>query len=54
MEAFPEVDGRTPSLAEDPALGLSQRAKLEILFTRSAPIKGGLTEGAAVAPDGTI
>jgi gluconolactonase len=29
-------------------------AKLEWLFTRSAPIKGGLTEGAAVAPDGSI
>lgn len=29
-------------------------AKLEKLFTRSAPIKGGLTEGPAVAPDGSI
>ncbi len=29
-------------------------AKLELLFTRSAPITGGLTEGAAVAPDGSI
>jgi len=29
-------------------------AKFELLFTRSAPIKGGLTEGPAVAPDGTI
>jgi gluconolactonase len=29
-------------------------AKLELLFTRSAPIRGGLTEGAAVAPDGSI
>ena len=30
-------------------------AKLEgPLFTRSAPIKGGLTEGPAAAPDGTI
>jgi gluconolactonase len=29
-------------------------AKLELLFTRSAPIKGGLTEGPAVAPDGSI
>jgi gluconolactonase len=29
-------------------------AKLELLFTRSAPINGGLTEGAAVAPDGSI
>ena len=33
MEAFPtDAGGRAPSLAEDPALGLSQRAKLEILF----------------------
>jgi len=29
-------------------------AKLELLFTRSAPIQGGLTEGPAVAPDGFI
>lgn len=29
-------------------------AKLELLFTRSAPIKGGLTEGPTVAPDGSI
>ncbi|MCC6420505.1 MAG: SMP-30/gluconolactonase/LRE family protein [Gemmataceae bacterium] len=29
-------------------------AKLEHLFTRTAPIKGGLTEGPAAAPDGTI
>ena len=32
MESFPaETGAREPSLAEDPALGLSQRAKLEIL-----------------------
>lgn len=29
-------------------------AKLELLYTRSAPIKGGLTEGVAVAPDGAM
>jgi gluconolactonase len=29
-------------------------AKLERVFTRTAPIKGGLTEGPAAAPDGTI
>jgi gluconolactonase len=29
-------------------------AKLETLYTRTAPISGGLTEGAAVAPDGSI
>ena len=33
MESFPaEYDGRTPSLEDDPALGLPQRAKMEILF----------------------
>src|SRR5262249_41083710 len=29
-------------------------ANLELLSTRSAPIAGGLTEGPAVAPDGSI
>jgi len=29
-------------------------AKLELLYTRSAPIKGGLTEGPTAAPDGSI
>jgi gluconolactonase len=29
-------------------------AKMELLFTRSAPIKGGLTEGPTAAPDGSI
>ena len=33
---------------------VSPDAKLELLFTRTAPIKGGLTEGPAVAPDGSI
>src|SRR5437868_7345169 len=33
---------------------VSPEAKLELLFTRSADIKGGLTEGPAVAPDGSI
>ncbi len=31
MESFPREAVRTPSIAEDPALGLSPRAKLEIL-----------------------
>jgi EmrB/QacA subfamily drug resistance transporter len=31
MESFPAHGGSAPSLAEDPAIGLSQRAKLEIL-----------------------
>ncbi len=30
------------------------KARLELLFTREAPIKGGLTEGPAVAPDGSV
>ncbi len=29
-------------------------AKLELLYTRSAPIQGGLTEGVAAAPDGSM
>jgi gluconolactonase len=29
-------------------------ARWEVVFTRSAPIKGGLTEGPAAAPDGSI
>jgi gluconolactonase len=33
---------------------VSPDAQLELLFTRSAPINGGLTEGPAVAPDGSI
>ncbi|MEC7776991.1 MAG: SMP-30/gluconolactonase/LRE family protein, partial [Planctomycetota bacterium] len=33
---------------------IPKHAKLEHLFTRSAAIKGGLTEGPAVAPDGSI
>jgi gluconolactonase len=33
---------------------VSPDAKWELLFTRSAPIRGGLTEGPAAAPDGSI
>ena len=33
---------------------VSPDAKLELLFTRTAPINGGLTEGPTVAPDGSI
>jgi gluconolactonase len=33
---------------------VSPDARWELLFTRSAPIRGGLTEGPAVAPDGSI
>lgn len=33
---------------------VSPDAKLELVFTRSLPINGGLTEGPTVAPDGSI
>ena len=39
----------TPKPTGDPAI-VGPDAKLEQLFTRSAPIHGGLTEGPAVAP----
>ncbi len=42
-----------PPNSGDPAI-VAPDAKLELLFTRSAKISGGLTEGPAVAPDGTI
>lgn len=41
----------------DPPSGdtiVSSDARLELLYTRSAPISGGLTEGPATAPDGSI
>ncbi|MEX2286921.1 MAG: SMP-30/gluconolactonase/LRE family protein [Planctomycetaceae bacterium] len=41
----------------DPPTGeaiVSPDAKLELLFTRMAAVAGGLTEGPAVAPDGSI
>jgi gluconolactonase len=37
----------------DPKI-LDPDARLELLFTRSAPLHGGLTEGPTVAPDGSI
>src|SRR3954463_14291139 len=40
------------ALAGDPLV--PPGSKLERLYTRSAPIKGGLTEGVAAAPDGTM
>jgi gluconolactonase len=47
-----------PALAELPKPTgdaiVSPNAKLEFLFRRSAPIKGGLTEGPTPAPDGSI
>jgi gluconolactonase len=38
--------------AENPIV--PEGAKLELLFTRTAKLSGGLTEGPAVAPDGSI
>jgi gluconolactonase len=48
-----------PLLAADPLTPtgdaiVPKGAKLELLFTRTLPIKGGLTEGPCVAPDGRI
>jgi EmrB/QacA subfamily drug resistance transporter len=51
MESFPtETDGRTPTLAEDPALGLSQRAKLEILFAVMLGLFLGALDQTIVGP----
>lgn len=44
-QELPKPTGNTIVAAE---------ARLELLFTRSATIQGGLTEGPAVAPDGSI
>ena len=51
MEAFPaDVGGRAPSLDEDPALGLSQRAKLEILFAVMLGLFLGALDQTIVGP----
>jgi EmrB/QacA subfamily drug resistance transporter len=50
MEAFPAGDERTPTLAEDPALGLSQRAKLEILFAVMLGLFLGALDQTIVGP----
>jgi gluconolactonase len=49
---FVEADDKTPAPTGDAVV--SKDAKLELLFTRSAKIEGGLTEGPACAPDGSI
>jgi gluconolactonase len=47
--------GQEPSLPKPTGESIvSPDAKLELLFTRSAKIEGGLTEGPAVGPDGSI
>ena len=51
MEAFPaEANGYTPSLAEDPALGLSHRAKMEILFAVMLGLFLGALDQTIVGP----
>jgi EmrB/QacA subfamily drug resistance transporter len=51
MESFPtETDGHTPTLAEDPALGLSHRAKMEILFAVMLGLFLGALDQTIVGP----
>ena len=52
MEAFPvaEEEEYTPTLAEDPALGLSQRAKMEILFAVMLGLFLGALDQTIVGP----
>ena len=51
MEAFPaESNGITPSLAEDPSLGLSHRAKMEILFAVMLGLFLGALDQTIVGP----
>src|SRR3954462_3340575 len=50
MEAAPPYEGRTPSLDEDPALGLSQRAKMEILFAVMLGLFLGALDQTIVGP----
>ena len=46
------VDDDVPAPTGDAIV--AKGAKLELLFTRTAQIEGGLTEGPACAPDGSI
>jgi gluconolactonase len=52
------ADASAKSLDAPPPTGdtaiVDADARFEWLYTRTAPIKGGLTEGPAVAPDGSI
>ena len=51
MEAFPaDTGGFTPSLEEDPALGLSQREKMEILFAVMLGLFLGALDQTIVGP----
>ncbi len=50
--AVPFVAAEAPKAKGDAIV--PEGAKLELIFTRSLPIHGGLTEGPCVAPDGRI
>jgi EmrB/QacA subfamily drug resistance transporter len=50
MESIPSEYGSTPSLAEDPALGLSHRAKMEILFAVMLGLFLGALDQTIVGP----
>ena len=50
MEAFPAESDYTPSLEDDPALGLSHRAKLEILFAVMLGLFLGALDQTIVGP----
>ena len=51
MEAFPtNAGGHSPSLAEDPALGLSHRSKMEILFAVMLGLFLGALDQTIVSP----
>src|SRR3954452_3027361 len=51
MEAFPtDANGRAPTLEEDPALGLSQREKMEILFAVMLGLLLGALDQTIVGP----
>jgi EmrB/QacA subfamily drug resistance transporter len=51
MEAFPtDATGRAPTLDEDPALGLSHRAKMEILFAVMLGLFLGALDQTIVGP----
>src|SRR6188508_1251294 len=51
MEAFPTTgEGYTPSIEEDPALGLSHRAKMEVLFAVMLGLFLGALDQTIVGP----
>ena len=51
MDSMPTAyEGATPSLADDPALGLSQRAKLEVLFAVMLGLFLGALDQTIVGP----